>query len=290
MSGLAPSASNNADAASIHLMVFTSPYHQIGSSEDRTFSPVTSTILYGVNDAVLVDAQYIREDIDALCDMIDATGRRLTTIYITHAHADHYFGIDRILERFPGSRAVATKAVVDYLTQHSAAEFKQFSGMFGDELVLPTSLPTPLDDGFIVLEDERLRIVEVGQGDIPHSTVLHVPSIDAVIAGDVVYNGIHQMLGLGGPTEWRKWLESVDKVESLRPRTVIAGHKRPGASDEAAPVLEATRSYIRDFAEAVGVSASARDVVTAMRSKYPDHGNLTTLLFSASAAIKARET
>ena len=231
----------------------------------------------------------MREDIDALCDRIASTGCRLTTIYITHGHADHYFGIDRILDRFPGARAVATSAVVDYLTRHSAAEFAQFSSMFGDALVLPTSLPNPLGQDFIELEDECLRIVEVGQGDIPSSTVLHVPSIGAVIAGDVAYNGIHQMLGLGGPAEWQSWIDSVDKVARLLPRTVIAGHKKPGASDDAVPVLDATRSYIQDFTRLAATSGNARDLVMAMTAKYPDHGNLTTLLFSASAAIKGRE-
>lgn len=269
---------------SLQLDVFTSPYHKIGGSEERTFSPVTSTLIYGRRDAVLVDAQYMRDDIVALGDMIEASGRTLTTIYITHGHADHYFGIDQLMQRFPGSRAVATKAVVDYLVEHSAAEFKQFATMFGDDLVLPTSLPLPLDDNFIALEGEQLRIIEVGQGDIPHSTVLHVPMLDAVIAGDVVYNGIHQMLGLGGPVEWERWIKSVDTVASLHPVTVVAGHKQPGASDEAAPILKATRSYIHDFAAAVASSTSVREIVNQMTAKYPDHGNLATLFFSAAAA------
>ena len=289
MTGPAADGTNGGQAAPIRLEVFTSPYHPIGGSADRTFSPTSSTIICGARDAVLVDAQFMRDDIDALCDRIDATDRRLTTIYITHAHADHYFGIDRVLSRFAGSRAVATKSVVDDLIQNSAAEFKQFSAMFADELVMPTSLPAPLERDVIELEEERLRVIEVGQGDIPHNTVLHVPSIDAVIAGDVVYNGIHQMLGLSGPAQWRDWIESIDKIASLRPRTLIAGHKQPGASDDAAPILQATRSYIGDFADLAATSASARDLVAGMVTKYPDHGNLSTLLFSARAASQARD-
>jgi len=288
MSGQASEEQASASDASIGFDVYTSPYRQIGGSEEQTFSPVTSTLIYGRNDAVLVDAQFIREDIDALCEMIERRGRRLTTIYITHAHADHYFGIDRIMDRFPGARAVATEAVVKHLIKHSPAEFKQFSSMFGDDLVIPTSLPTALDDDFIELESEQLRIIEVGQGDIPHSTVLYVPSIGAVIAGDVAYNGIHQMLGLSGPAEWSKWIESVDKIESLHPKTVIAGHKQPGASDDATAVLESTRSYIRDFAEEAATSSTARELVSAMMRRYPGHGNLATLFYSASAAIKAK--
>ena len=272
----------------LELEVFSSPYRKILGSDDRTFSPVTSSLIYGETHAVLVDAQYIREDIDALGDMIEATSRVLTTIYITHGHADHYFGIDRLMERFPGSRAVGTKAVVDYLRAHSKAEIAQFSAMFGNELVIPTSLPQPLDDSFIMLEGEKLSIIEVGQGDIPCSTVLHIASLGTVIAGDVVYNGIHQMLGLGGPTEWKKWIESVDKIAALNPGIVVAGHKALGASDEATLILEATRSYIRDFADIAASSSSARSIVMAMQAKYPGHGNLATLFYSAAAAMKGR--
>jgi glyoxylase-like metal-dependent hydrolase (beta-lactamase superfamily II) len=277
-------------APSLHLQVFASPYHKIEGSGDRTFSPVTSTLIYGDTDAVLVDAQFLREDVDALANMIAATGRKLTTIYITHGHADHYFGIDRLMDRFPGSRSIATKAVVDYLRAHSAAEFAQFSAMFGDELILPTTLPQPLEEPFITLEGERLCIIEVGQGDIPCSTILYVPLLGAVIAGDVAYNGIHQMLGLSGPKEWEKWIESVDKIEALNPIIVVAGHKRPGTTDDAIPVLDNTRSYIRDFANAAAASSSTRDIVSAMQTKYPEHGNLATLLYSAAAVMKRRST
>ena len=119
--------------------------------------------------------------------------------------------------------------------------------------------------------------------------MLHIPALDAVVAGDVAYNQIHQMLALGGPAEWDKWIESVGIIERLRPRIVVAGHKKPDArDDEADRILSTTRTYIRDFAEAFRSSATADEIVAAMRSKYPDHGNLTTLMFSAREAVKAR--
>ncbi len=275
-------------ASPLQLEVFTSPYRVIGDDPKRTFSPVTSTLVYGEREAVLIDAQYFAEDVDALGDRIEAAGRTLTTIYITHGHADHWFGIDRLIARFPSARAVATAEVVEYLAAQRERETATFRGMFGDDLVVPTSLPTVLDRDVIVLEGAELRVVKVGQGDIPSSTVLHIPALNAVIAGDVAYNGIHQMLGLGGPAEWRAWLKSVDKIAALQPETVVAGHKRPGADDAAAPVLAGTRAYIRDFAEAAAASTDSRELVATMRAKYPDHGNLTTLFFSAAAAIKQK--
>ena len=67
----------------------------------------------------------------------------------------------------------------------------------------------------IDLEGRELRVIEVAQGDISPSTVIHIPSIATVIGGDVVYNRIDMMLALTGPAEWQKWIDSMDLVEGL---------------------------------------------------------------------------
>src|SRR5258706_2074331 len=96
----------------VRALVFTSPAHDLVAVRG-TFSPTTSTLLVGQSESVLVDAQYIDSDIAALGDLIESTGTKLTTIYVTHAHADHYLGIGALLERFPGARPLATPGVVE---------------------------------------------------------------------------------------------------------------------------------------------------------------------------------
>ena len=275
-------------ASALTLQVYTSASRPIGG--ERTFSPVTSSLLLGREEAVLVDAQFMEEDVDALGDMVEASGRRLTHIVITHGHADHYFGADRLAQRFVGCEVVAAASVVDYISAYMAGEMRTFGMMFPEGLVLPHRPPSPLDGDMIRLEGEALRVIEVGQGDIAPSTVVHVPSLHVVVAGDVVYNGIHQMLGLSGPAEWRQWIESVDAIERLEPNIVVAGHKTPGArDDEPKRILDGTRAYIESFANAAKNASSAPEIVEQMIELYPDHGNPTTLWYSAVAAIKARD-
>ena len=275
--------------SALRLQVYTSPTRAIRGAGERTFSPVTSTLITGERDAVLVDAGFIREDVDALGDMIAAAGKRLTTIFVTHGHSDHYFGGGRLAERFPGVRMVAAPGVVEYVRAHRDADVQLLEAMFGDTFTPPTLLPEPLDSDLIDLEGHELRVIDVGQGDIAPSTVLHVPELGAVMVGDIAYHGIHQMLGMSGPADWDAWIRSVDTIERLKPRTVVVGHKKPELSDDDVPaILEGTRDYIRDFAEAAARASSARDIVGAMTARYPDRGNLTTLLFSAGAAARAK--
>src|SRR5260370_40810314 len=95
---------NNAQRSSLELRVFTSAARVIAGDPNRTFSPTTCTLIFGARDAVLVDALLIREDVDALGDMIASTGRTLTTIFITHGHGDHFLGSDRPIARSPVAR------------------------------------------------------------------------------------------------------------------------------------------------------------------------------------------
>ena len=282
----------SADAQSpspLRLEVFASPTIALRGGHG-SFSPVTSTLILGERDAVLVDAQFTNAQVDALGDLIEASGRRLRAIYITHGHVDHYFGLGRLLARFPEAGAVATRAVAEYIAHSRDSEIASSEPLF-DDLTLPgENLPTALEDNLLTLEGHELRAIDVGQSDIKPSTVLHVPSIDAVIAGDVVYNGIHQFLALGGPDEWDAWIASVDLVERLAPKVLVAGHKRAGApDDDIAGIISGTRDYIRDFAAAVAAGGSRDEIIATMTGKYPDRGNPTALAFSAMAAVGRRD-
>jgi glyoxylase-like metal-dependent hydrolase (beta-lactamase superfamily II) len=274
-------AAAKGDARMLCAQVYTSPFLSFESTKG-TFSPTTSTLLLGSAEAVLIDAQHIRTDVVALGELIAQSRRRLTAIYITHGHADHWYGIGELLTRFPGAQAFATQGVVDYITESAEVADQQWAAMFGERVVDHTVVPAVLAQPELQLEEAEIRIIEVGQGDIAPSTVVHVPAIDTVVSGDVVYNKIHAMLGFGGPAEWQRWIASVDAIERLAPKTVVAGHKRPDCSDtDVDRMLDETRSYISDFADVAGTVGTAEELVGAMKAKYPDFGNPWTLHFSA---------
>lgn len=275
--------------ARLTAQVFTSPAHPFGR-HGQTFSPTTSTLLTGASGAVLVDGQFVRDDVRALGDMIGGTGTTLSTIVVTHAHPDHYLGIGELTRRFPGATAVATPAVAAQIRATHDAGLAQLRGMFGDALVdAPTSLPAALDCNSITLDGEQLHVIEMAQGDIGPSAVVHAPSIRTVVAGDIAYNRTHPMLAYCDPAQARAWINSINSIESLEPDTVVAGHKAPDAADtDLATILGGTRSYIADFLAAVAGGSDTADVVQTMTSRYPTYGNPTTLLYSATSATGRR--
>src|SRR5262249_43536054 len=129
-----------------------------------------------------------------------------------------------------------------------------------------------------------------GQSDTDDTTVLHVPALDLVVAGDVIYNGAHMYLAesviVGGFGPWRK---AIDKVEALKPRHIVAGHQNKQLDDDAERTIEATRQYLDDADDLLQAENTAVDFFNAKIEKYPDLLARTVLWASARALYGVRE-
>jgi len=136
---------------------------------------------------------------------------------------------------------------------------------------------TPLNNAFD-LEGNELRIIEVGHTDTDNTTVLHVPSIGLVVAGDAVYNGVHQYLVEGGNGGVQKWISALDAITALQPRKVVASHKNPALDDDPA-AIEETRTYLQHAEHLSRTCKSAVEFYNAMLELYPERLNPTALWF-----------
>jgi glyoxylase-like metal-dependent hydrolase (beta-lactamase superfamily II) len=273
--------------------VFMTPGIPIATSDlppgvkEAYFQAIASTIIYGKQDAVLVDAYMTVKQTDALADWVAASGRNLTTIYITHGHGDHWFGMGSLLERFPNARAVATSDVIRVMRQHASPELldrvwkASFPGQIPDRLVIAEELK----GNVINLEGHDLVAVELGHTDTDYTTCLNVPSIGLVIAGDAVYNDVHLYLAESNAESRREWIAALDKIESLKPRAVIASHKRPGNDDDPR-IIEETRQYIRDFDRFAEITTTAQELYDKMLELYPNRINPGWALWSSARAVK----
>ena len=255
-------------------------------AKQQMWSPTSSTLIYGKRDAVLVDAFITVEQADALVDWVAASGKNLTTIYATHGHGDHFFGIGALLDRFPSARAVATRDVVKLMRQQASPDVVAnfWSARFPDQI--PERLiADELEGNVIDLEGHDLVVVELGHTDTDYTTCLHVPSVGLVVAGDAAYNDVHQWLAESNAQTRREWISALDTIESLNPRVVIAGYKRPG-NDDSPKIIEETRQYIRDFDQVAGTTTTARELYDKMLELYPDRVNPGGALWISARALK----
>ena len=160
----------------------------------------------------------------------------------------------------------------------------RFPGQFPQSPTVPELAGSPEFD----LDGHPILFRTIGRADGALATVVHVPDMQAVCSGDIVYNNIHMWLWNSTPDSREAWLASLDAVAALQPSTIITGHKDPDApDDDATRVLDQSRRYIEDFEQAVATSSTPREVFEEMLARYPTYGNRYTLFLAASSQFPA---
>ena len=280
-SATAPLASNT-----LSVNVFTAPGKAMVGERPKPFGealgfdPITSTLIFGEHDAVLVDAMATVSEAEALADWVALHNRNLETIYITHSHFDHFYGLSILLERFPGARAIATpKTVNDMQMSFTPAVERLARRLFPGQVPTKLVAPEPYEHDTFTLEGHELRIIEQGRTDSPDTTSLYVPAIGLIVAGDVVYNQSRIYVGDTTPESRKNWIAALDRLAALNPAIVVAGHKKPGAPDSPSTIQE-TKRYLQDFDEAQKIATSDQELFDQMTRLYPNWvANQSWLMF-----------
>ncbi|MGJ8530835.1 MAG: MBL fold metallo-hydrolase [Alphaproteobacteria bacterium] len=247
-----------------------SAFAAIGSSQvftsDANSALVDSTVLMGEESAVLIDAQFTVPAATQLADIIEATGRRLETIFITHGHPDHYLGLEVFANRFPEAKILAhpqVKQVIEERAQGSLDYFNSTApaGVFASEIVLPE----PLEQDHVMLEGDRINILEPMNGDTALICPVHVPSLDLLIAADVVFADTFVWTEENTDSATiNLWRKSLDTLEAIGATTIIPGHQIEGSSQDASNV-EHTRRYLDQWEAALATTSTAAELDAAMR-------------------------
>lgn len=242
--------------------------------------PVSSVIVSGQHDAILIDAQFGKAQAEQVVAKLRASGKRLTTIYISHGDPDYYFGLDTLLRAYPDVKVLASAPTVAHIKNTMDAKLTYWGPQMGADKPQRLVLPQVLEGDRLQLDGHDLQVVGL-DGPQPDRTFVWIPSIKAVVGGILVSENLHVwMADTQGAQSHADWLLGLKRIEDLKPQTVIPGHTLGKASGSLAAV-RFTAEYIRAFDQESARAADSAQLIAAMKKRYPNLAEESSLELGA---------
>lgn len=241
--------------------------------EDLQWVSNSATLIYGEKDAVLIDTFISISQNVELVKWVKSFNRKLTHIYITHGHGDHWFGIGQLLHEFPEAVAVGTIETVADAPINDLPIYREhfWEKLFPGEI--PQSVyPTILKENFIELEGHRIEVIDTGYTDMAHSTSIWVADLGLIVAGDVVYNHTHPYTAETTTESREHWAKTAEKLAAFNPVAIVSGHKQPELSDAPETAL-LTAQYLRNFNRIEAETTTDLELYDRMLELYPRWAN-----------------
>jgi glyoxylase-like metal-dependent hydrolase (beta-lactamase superfamily II) len=223
-------------------------------------------LISGAADAILFDVVMLRSDAIKLAEQIAHSGKSLRSVFVSHAHPDHFMGLDVITERFPQARVIATKDVVEDIKKDGPWMFSLLQEKLGREGPDKLVIPEVLAESEIFVENTSIQVVQFGEGESRHIATLFIPSQSALLAADLIYQQTHCYLQEKCLDGWLARLYELEIFSQGRVTTIYPGHGPAGDLS----LIDHTRGYLLDFRAALD-GGSAQSVEASMLEKYPHH-------------------
>jgi glyoxylase-like metal-dependent hydrolase (beta-lactamase superfamily II) len=224
-----------------------------------------AVLIKGRDEAVLVDNCLIQSDAEKLVRMIRASRRELSTVLITHAHPDHYFGLPAIRDAFPAAKIYARPSVIDAMREYRA-KIIHWQEMYRGELPAHIPMPQALIGDSLSLEGHEIRFIDLFMIETVHATAFYLPAQKTFIAGDAVYaQAQHYMSDVGDPDTWIQALQEIRKLGPID--TLFPGHGPVGGKE----LIDASIQWMRDYKDVAKPGVRFTEIAKAMMARYPQH-------------------
>jgi glyoxylase-like metal-dependent hydrolase (beta-lactamase superfamily II) len=245
----------------------------------------TPVLLTGEKDAILIDGGFTLSDGKAVADAIKATGKRLTTIYVSCNDPDYYFGLRPVVDAFPDAKVIAKPVTVAAIKGNVEAKLGVWGPQLkenGPQTLADVVIPEASDATSLDLEGNASDIIEVP--DMHDRRYLFVPALEAVFGGVLVDSGNHVWMADTGTAELRSaWIRALDGIAARAPKIVVPGHQVEGAAQGLAAVTF-TRDYLVAFETEMGRTQNSAELIAAMTKLYPDLADASSLELGAKVA------
>jgi len=263
--------------------------HTYRSGETGLF--VNSYLVEGADGVVVVDAPLLLSDGRAFRARLEALGKPLLGVLVTHPHPDHYNTITELLagEEVP---VIAHRDVDREIRARDDAKRAQWGPMFGDEWPASATYPnrTVVDEESVEFGDLRFTAWDFGPCESETETVWLLGDGDIAFVGDLAFNGTHAYLADGHTDAWLKAIDRADEALA-GVHTLYVGHGAPCVP----AVLADQRRYLLMVREAIGRLASGRaqlsedeaNRVASVMERYLPDAPLSWLVGAGASAVAA---
>ena len=242
-------------------------------------------LISGAQEAILIDGGFTFPDGKALVASIKATGKKLTTIFISQSDPDYYFSLAPIKAAFPAVKVIATSATIAAIKANVDKKLATWGPQLkenGPQSMADIVMPEVFDGHSLTLEGETIAIADAD--GLANRRYIWVPSLNAIFGGVLVFAGVHVWTADTQGAEARAaWIKNLDAMAARKPAVVVPGHMMPTAATDDSAILY-TRNYLVAFEEELAKAANSADLIAAMSKRYPDAGMGIALQIGAKVA------
>lgn len=248
---------------------------------EKSVFPVSSEIISGKHEVALIDAQFQRNDAEALVKKIKATGKKLTTVYISHSDPDFYFGLDVIKAAFPEAKIIASPGTIEEINATKDGKVAYWGPILKDNAPKAVVVPQALQGDSFTVDGQKVEVKGL-TGPTPERTYVWIPALKTVVGGvPVAGDNIHPWIADNQTVESRAhWQQTLEGIKALKPEVVVPGHFLPGA-DQTLKSVTFTQNYLTTLEAELPKAKDSAALVAAMKKHYPDLKDESSLELSA---------
>ena len=240
---------------------------KVYNADGNSFN-VNSTLVYGEKEAMVIDAGFTRADALRIAANVLDSGKQLTTIYVSQADPDYYFGVEFLKEIFPQADVVTTSAVLEKLAPKLAGKVAFWSPKMGANAPRKPVVPRALQGNTLTLEGQKIEIRGT-QGVLAHRPYAWIPSIKAIVGNIGVFGNMHVWTAdTQTASERAAWVAQLDEMSALKPELVVPGHMKTGTRVDASAITF-TKDYLHTFEKNLAATKNSGELINAMKQAYP---------------------